>query len=113
MDQRRSPRREAIYHSPVHDNRSGLLIGRIVDVSDRGLSVVATEGLAVGRRLVLSVTLPFPMAGRTRLILRAEVRWSRTDVNPALRRSGLQILAPSPEQVDILRQLQAQVCLQA
>ncbi len=110
-EKRRQKRRHLVYYLEVFDRKSGKPLGRLADLSAEGLLLLTEKELAPGKKLDLDVRVPqVPGLQSEKLHLKAVVRWSGHDKNPALRCAGCQFSRVSPEDeavIDLLFKLVA------
>jgi hypothetical protein len=93
-EQRRQKRRHLIYYLEVFDRKSKRQIGHLADLTQEGILLLTQKELAPGDKLDLDIRLPeVPGLKSESLLVKATVRWTGLDKNPALRCVGCQ-LAP-------------------
>lgn len=80
---RRHTRRRVGVILRVFERKTGMNIGRLVNISQEGLKVSGKEALAVGRRYELGMILPEPLEGSNTLKFDARVVWSRPAADAA------------------------------
>jgi hypothetical protein len=91
-EKRKHVRQDSIVYLKIFDQRTGALLGRLVDISEDGIKMVTNEPLEAGRIHDLRLSLPEPIARGTETIpFQAVTRWCRQDTNPQLYNVGLQI----------------------
>ncbi len=87
------------------DTESGQVLGRVINVSPKGLMVMSTESLATGRPRDLSIKLPTRAFGSDLLKLTAECRWSSFEKRSDLWENGFEIGEISNDDRRILQQV--------
>ena len=97
LDERRTIRHRPVIYLKVFEQDSGNLIGRVVDISDRGLMLVTDQPMESGSRLHLRFHPPQDWQAPEPVLFEAEVRWSRPEANPDLHDVGLVVVDPSPD----------------
>lgn len=80
---RRHTRRRVGVVLRVFERKTGMNIGRLVNISQEGLKISSKEALAVGRRYELGMILPEPLEGSNTLKFDARVVWSRPAADAA------------------------------
>ena len=89
INKRKSPRRDTVLYLPIVDAESGNQIGRMADISQTGILIVADSALPEGRRIQARILLPPHLADLSaELAVEIEPRWSRPDKNPQLVLNG-------------------------
>ena len=92
MDQhRRLVRKHLATYPRVLDRDTGVAIGRLADLSVRGIMVVGEEPIELGVDFSLALELPEPIEGRPTIELEARSLWSRPAPNPKLKETGFEI----------------------
>lgn len=104
-DGRKYTRRRASDYLLVTDTDSGQVLGRIINVSPKGIAVMSTESLAVDRSFNLSIKLPSRAFGCDYLTLTADCRWSTFEKRSDLWENGLEIGEISPDDRRVLQQV--------
>ncbi len=103
--QRRSPRKGLVYYLEVRDDRTGMLLGHLADLSPEGLRLVSVCPTVVGRLVQLRIVCPEDLHVGGDIFLPAICRWCARDINPDLYAAGFQFLEPSPAELDRLTML--------
>jgi len=80
--QRRRRRRHLFYYLKVFDGATGRLLGHLVDVTQDGLMLLASQPLPTDSAYRLRLELPQELDGQHELLLDARAVWCRRDVNP-------------------------------
>ncbi|PWB70122.1 hypothetical protein C3F09_09525 [candidate division GN15 bacterium] len=104
-DGRKYTRRRASDYLLVTDSHSGQVLGRIINVSPKGLMVMSTQSLAIGRPFDVRIKLPSRAFGCEHLTLTAECRWSSFERRSDLWENGLEIGEISHDNRRILQQV--------
>ena len=104
-DGRKYTRRRASDYLLVTDSDSGQVLGRIINMSPKGIMVMSTESLTVGQPLKLNIKLPSRAFGSEHLRLTAECRWSTFERQSDLWENGLEIGEISPDDRRVLQQV--------
>ncbi|ADU67102.1 type IV pilus assembly PilZ [Desulfurispirillum indicum S5] len=98
-DSRKATRRNLIYYFPVYTQGSHRLLGRIVDLTDKGFMLVHEEPLPQGH--YFDVYVKFPAEAREwekiHVPLRVLSRWSKRDINDSLLATGFEFIDKSEE----------------
>lgn len=103
---RSSARRHLYYYLEVTDSESGASLGRLGDIHEEGMLLLTPISLGPGNRFKVAVLLPAPAgAGRTKLELDVEVRWSRKEATGNLYQNGCSFVSLSGEDRDYIEGL--------
>jgi len=90
---RRHTRRRVGIVLRVFERKTGMNIGRLINISQEGLKLASKEGIPVGRRYEMGMILPEPLEGSNTLSFDARVIWSRPAADvPGEYHAGLQIV---------------------
>lgn len=90
----------------VFERKTGMNIGRLINISMEGFKLATKESLAIGRRYEIGMILPEPLEGSNTLSFDARVVWNRPaeDV-PGENRAGLHIINIGENDARILAKL--------
>jgi len=78
MTEQRSEQRTPLASSlAVYDGISSRLVGRLIDLTRKGMMLVCREPVGMREEYRLRITLPVPVGGREELHIRAVCRWCR------------------------------------
>ena len=113
MEKRNSDRRLTYYHSEIHDEATGKLFGRLVDVSQFGCRAVLENEVRVGAEYDLVLDLPTTTQTRQVHRFHATIRWCRPDVNDSLFAAGLLLEAGDVATQQVFLGLQRTACFQS
>lgn len=83
-DRRSQTRRHLVYYLEIYEIPDGPLLGHLADITVEGLMLVSENPFEVGRTCMMELRFPREMLGHQRLILRANCRWCKRDLNPDL-----------------------------
>lgn len=100
VDKRRQKRRHLIYYLEIFERKIGRALGHLADLTSEGLLLLTEEdgGLAPGQALDLDIRLPeVPGLQSEKLYVKAVVRWTGLDKNPALHCAGCQFAPLGPQ----------------
>ena len=98
-------RRKASAALLVCDSRTGAPIGRILDMSARGMKLVSSEPAMVRRIYYCRIPLKRKIDGCSEIFLDAECRWCRKSEETGQYNSGYIIRFPSPKEAGIIGKL--------
>ena len=107
MDKRQLSRRSLYYYLKVLDRDTGMEIGRLVDIHIAGLLLISEHKLENGKEINISIPVgdeELETVAKT-LEIKAEVRWSKQDVNPDYYVSGLQFDNITSKQETLINRL--------
>lgn len=102
-EQRILNRHHLIYYLRVFDSTSSRVLGHVVDISPRGVMLIADEPLAVEQNFHLRMRFPGIGTSRDELIFEAVCRWCRPDENPSFFLAGLEIRNLPPEEANFIQ----------
>ena len=104
---RREDRRHLIYYLKVENRYTNELIGRVVDITGKGLLLISrekiTNQLEIPVRIELGDELFQEINGHLELNIRC--RWSKEDINPDYFVNGFEFINQTPEQENIINNL--------
>ena len=104
-NQRSVPRRHLIYYLRVFDTATGALMGNLVDISTRGIMLVADQPIESGKAFHLKMVLPDTVEGSKEVEFVAESRWCQNDTNKDFYDAGFELIDPQPEFMDAMDRL--------
>ena len=100
---RGSARRHLYYYLEVTDSASGASLGRLGDIHEEGMLLLSPASLGSGSLFKAAVLLPAAAgAGRTKLELDVQVRWSRKETAGNLYQNGCSFVSLSREDRDYI-----------
>lgn len=106
MDGARSlERRHLIYYLEVYDDDCNEMIGRLVDITTRGIKLVSKNIIPNNRKYSLRMMLPEGYFHTREIHFNAQSIWSSNDVNPDFYDTGFEVINLDREQRKIIRQL--------
>ena len=91
QQQRKVARRHLAIYPEVVERESGVVLGRLADLTATGLMVVSDEPIEAGSVYQLSIALPQPLEGRSSIDLEARSLWTRTGANARLHETGFEL----------------------
>ncbi len=106
VDERRGiMRRHLIFYLRVWDTKTDQLMGHIVDINTDGLMLISEQQIETGKEFELEIRWQTP-DGRPEVIrFLAESRWSDNDINSAFFDTGFQLVNPSEETLNPIREV--------
>lgn len=104
-DQREVRRRHLIYNLAAVDADSGAPLGRVVDLTHDGVSLISSAPLPVDEVFHMRIKIPAHLTDCTELVFRARSRWCRRDVNDDYFDTGFQLLEVSDAHTMAVRRL--------
>lgn len=104
-DGRKYTRRRASDYLLVTDTDSGDSLGRILNMSPKGIMVMSADALSVGKPYRLSIKLPARTFTSDALELAADCRWSNFEKRSDLWENGLEISEITAENRRLLQQV--------
>jgi c-di-GMP-binding flagellar brake protein YcgR len=104
-ERREIRRRRLVQHLEVYDRSSGRYLGRVVDISPKGLLIISEQAVTLEAPLELRLDLPEAMFGRDHVDLDAITVWRKKDANPGYWDLGISFSKISGRDQEIIRQL--------
>jgi hypothetical protein len=104
-DRRRQDRKFLTFFAQVSDRRNGMLLGYLVDLTTGGALLIGELPLARDEIFPIRMDLPEGFADKDRLELDVRAVWNSPDVDPGLYRTGLRLINPSGEDLNLLVKL--------
>lgn len=105
-NQRQYDRRDSIFYLKVYSQDTDELLGHVVDISEKGIMMVASAPMQTGRQLALRMHLPEPVSEDIQTVdFEAESRWCEPEANPDLYDIGFEILDPPDRFEQVLQDL--------
>ncbi len=106
-EDRREDRRHLIYYLKVENRVTGELIGRVVDITQKGILLINRDAFEnkseIPVRIELGDELFAKMHGH--LELNIQCRWSKKDINPEYYVNGFEFSNQSKEQESVIQKL--------
>ncbi len=91
MTEQRSEQRQQLNRSlPVYDGISSRVVGRVADLTLKGMMLVCAEPVWIQEEYRLRITFPEPLDNQAELSIQAVCRWCREDVEPETFVAGFQ-----------------------
>lgn len=75
-------RRNSIYHLKIYDSETGEFMGRLVDMTAKGIKMVSENPLPLSRVYQLQVDLPAGYFMQSTFSFEGKSMWCKKDVNP-------------------------------
>lgn len=104
-ERREVRRRHLVQHLEVYDRSTDRYLGRVVDISPKGILLISEQSLELAAPLALRLDLPETMFGRDHLDLDAVTVWRRKDASPGHYDVGIHFSKISGRDLEIIRQL--------
>jgi hypothetical protein len=105
-DERRAIlRRHLIYYLRVWDTATDQLLGHIVDINTDGLMLISEQPIDTGKPFDLEIRWQDMEGAPETIRFSALSRWSNNDVNSAFYDTGFQLVDPSEEILEPIRQM--------
>ena len=102
---RKYVRRQASDYLLATDTDSSKVLGRIANMSPKGIMLMSADALAVGQSYRLSIKLPAKVSNHEHLSVTAECRWSTFKKRSDLWENGLEIGEITPDSRKLLQQV--------
>jgi hypothetical protein len=107
-DRRKFKRKNLVCHVEVFDADSGEPVGSMVDITPEGMMLISHRPVEVNTVRHLAVELPSEILGSKRVVLTAQTRWCRHDINPDVFNTGLQFTDLANTDIDTIISLIAE-----
>jgi c-di-GMP-binding flagellar brake protein YcgR len=104
-EKRKLKRRQLIYYLQVLDRRTGLLVGRLADITTEGLMLISPDPIEENKEIELRMVLPAEIQGDKAVVFDAQSVWCRKDVNPDLYVTGFRFLKVAARDFKIIDDL--------
>jgi hypothetical protein len=106
-DKRELARRELIYYLRVTDLLNSQELGRMVDIHTKGLLLMGSVPLTIGREYLISLELPKALReqGLNDIGLKARAIWCRPSLTQPYLENGLMFIDPSNETREAIENL--------
>ncbi len=103
-------RRHLYYYLEIDDAESGEMIGRLGDISNNGLLLIAEKSYPAGESLDVEIRIPDDLDALrglecSTLRLTCKTRWSKQEDNPNIYCNGCEILNLDDEKRAVIHQL--------
>ncbi len=103
---RNAERRKVFYYLEVYDTETGGALGRLGDISSKGLMLLSSGVLPLEKTYRMAVRLPENENFKKEYLeITAETRWQKPDFNPAIICIGCKLIDSSPEKDFVLSRL--------
>ncbi len=98
-------RRHLVYYLDVFDDEKGDLLGKLVDITTRGVKLVSRLPIAIDIDYSLRLTFPEGYFRKRDLTFEARSIWSSNDVNPDFYDTGFEVIKLDREGRKVIRRL--------
>jgi hypothetical protein len=104
---RREDRRHLIYYLKVENRNTNELIGRIVDITGKGLLLISPNKIATQLEIPVRIELGDELFAQIHghLELNIRCRWSKEDINPDYFVNGFEFINQTKGQEAVIRNL--------
>ncbi len=104
-DIRSLKRRHLIYYLDVFNNKNNELLGKLVDITTRGIKLVSRLPVPIDKDYSLRLTFPEGYFRSRDLTFDARSIWSSNDINPDFYDTGFEVINLDREGRKIIRRL--------
>lgn len=94
-ERRRIARKYLMYYSRVFNQKTGEVLGHLVDISAGGALLLSEKPLPVGEIFSLRMELPDELGQKQFLSFEARSAWSSQDTIPEFYDTGLELINPN------------------
>lgn len=91
-----------VFYLRVYDGTSSKILGHLVDISEKGIMLIADKAIPVDTNYRLRMRLPAQMKERNEIIFDATSRWCKSDANPDFFLVGFQMHDLEPSNRDLV-----------
>lgn len=91
QESRETTRWYPVFYLRVYDGMSGKILGHLVDISEKGIMLIADKAIPVNTHYRLRMRLPAQMKERNEVNFDATSRWCKSDANPDFFLVGFQM----------------------
>ncbi|MCW8890570.1 MAG: PilZ domain-containing protein [Sedimenticola sp.] len=106
VDERRAiHRRHLIYYLRVWDTATNKQIGHVVDINIDGLMLISEAPIETGKEFELELRWQNMEGDPDAIRFRAMSRWSHNDINKDFYDTGFQLINPTEETLDPIRDM--------
>jgi hypothetical protein len=105
QDRRSFPRKYLMFYSRVFNQKTGELVGHIVDITPTGALLISETPLEVGQNYTLKMELPDELSLKQWLTFEARSVWCNHDVIAVFFDIGFQLLNVPQSDIDLIERL--------
>ena len=98
-------RRSATETLLVYDLATELPIGRVIDMSARGMKLISEKQVIVNRVYYCRIPLSASIDGHKEILIDAECRWCKISPETGWFESGYQLRFPVPKYADVIQKI--------
>ena len=104
-DRRGEKRRSLTYYLTIYDRTTDRVLGKLVDLSTKGLMVTSDHAIPVGRLFQMRMLLPPEFTDRKYLVFDGRSIWSREDLVNGQYGTGFRLIDATAREQDLIRRL--------
>jgi len=94
-----------MFYSRVFDQKTGELLGHIIDITPAGAMLISEKPLEIGKLYHLKIELPDDLSTRQFMVFEAKsIRGSR-DLIPEFYDTGMQLINVAPSDIALIEKL--------
>ena len=98
-------RRHLVYYLEVFDNESDELLGKLVDITTRGIKLVSKSKIPINKMFSIRMILPEGYFRNQELRFDMKSIWSSNDVNPDFYDTGFEVANLKRDERKMIRRL--------
>lgn len=98
-------RRHLVYYLEVFDNKSDELLGRLVDITTRGIKLVSKTQIPINEMFSIRMILPEGYFRSKELRFDMKSIWSSNDLNPDFYDTGFEVANLKRDERKMIRKL--------
>jgi hypothetical protein len=107
-EKRKTKRRFLLYYMRIYDAANRQQIGNLVDITPAGIMIVGEHPIPEGLTMHLRVELTDEVAEKPYMEFPVLSKWCKPDVTPDLYNTGFEILELTPEDKEIIQQINSE-----
>ena len=104
-DRRAEKRRSLTYYLTIYDRTTDRVLGKLVDISTKGIMVTSDHPLPVGRVFQMRMVLPPEFTDRKYLVFDGRSIWCREDLVNGQCGTGFRLIDATARERDLIRRL--------
>lgn len=104
-DRRLYPRKYLMFYSRVFDQKTGELLGHIIDITPAGAMLVSEKPLEIGKLYHLKMELPDELSTRQFLVFEAKSVRGSQDVIPEFYDTGMHLINVAASDIALIEKL--------
>ena len=105
-ERRKVSRRNFSYYMRMMDDKTGVLVGHLTDISTGGFKIDSQKPIQANQEFNFRIELPSEVANKTFMVFSARSRWcARDNIDPTSYNVGFQIINITPGDFEIFARM--------